>query len=266
MANHTIRMLVRGVTSPLRAKPDFLIVGAQKAGTSLLFYYVSQHRDVRRPIRKEIHYFDLKPHWGDLWYRTHFPHRDGTFLTGEASPYYLYHPLVPARIQRSYPDAKIIILLRHPVRRAVSQYGHSRRFGYEDLDIDAAFAAEEERLAGARDVVMSGVNSLTHQQHSYKNRSMYADQVERYLALFDRRQIFVAATETLLAEPESVMSDLFAFLDLKPFPDIDYEKRNVGNRQPAKLNDPVFEAACRADARRLDALTGQDFHRIWFGD
>ena len=61
------------------------------------------------------------------------------------------------------------------------------------------------------------------------------------------------------------MSDLFAFLDLKPFQAIDYEKRNVGTRQPAELSDPDFEAACRADSRRLDALTGLNFHRIWFG-
>jgi len=157
-------------------------------------------------------------------------------------------------------------MLRHPINRAVSHYGHSRRRGYEDLPIDAAFDAEDNRLAGAQATIAAGGLSPVHQQKSYKSRSMYAAQVERYLKLFGRDQLFLATTEALLTNPGKVVAELFAFVGVEPYDNIDFAKKNVGDKKTVATNDPDFEAACRADTRRLDAITGRNFYQEWFGD
>jgi hypothetical protein len=81
-------------------KPAFLIIGAQKAGTSSLFRYLSQHPDIRLPKRKELHFFDVKYENGTDWYEEQFPASSllSGQITGEASPFYLFHPLVPERV------------------------------------------------------------------------------------------------------------------------------------------------------------------------
>jgi lipopolysaccharide transport system ATP-binding protein len=91
----------RLLTAGLRRAPDFLIIGAQKGGTTSLYSYLCEHPSVVAAERIEVHYFDLaydRPWW---WYKSHFPGRigNGRTLTGEASPYYLFHPLVPERVR-----------------------------------------------------------------------------------------------------------------------------------------------------------------------
>jgi hypothetical protein len=83
-----------------RRLPDFIIIGAQKGGTTSLYDYLTQHPDVEASVRKETHYFTFRYRYGARYFRAHFPRRraDGrATLTGEATPYYLFHPLAPAR-------------------------------------------------------------------------------------------------------------------------------------------------------------------------
>ena len=103
-----------------RRLPDFLIIGAQKCGTSSMFAYLNQHPQMKLPDVKEIHFFDLNYSNGLDWYTSHFPpaslsHR---MVTGEASPYYLFHPHVPERVRLHCPDVKLVVMLRNPVDRA----------------------------------------------------------------------------------------------------------------------------------------------------
>ncbi len=115
--------IYRRLTSGSRRLPDFIILGAQRAGTSSLYYYLSQHPQILPAVRKELHFFDDHYRRGLGWYRSQFPTRGarGT-ITGEATPYYLSHPHAPARIQRLLPQARLIVLLRNPVERAISHY------------------------------------------------------------------------------------------------------------------------------------------------
>ena len=107
-------------TSRHRPLPDFLILGAQKAGTTALYQSLCRHPRVSAAFTKEVHYFDLQPDRSDRWYRGHFPRRpqrtgsSKRFLTGEATPYYLFHPSVPERVAEKVPHAKLIVLLRDP--------------------------------------------------------------------------------------------------------------------------------------------------------
>jgi hypothetical protein len=140
---------VTRVTARWRCLPDFIIVGAQKAGTTSLYHYLRRHRQIRMSWVKEVHYFDNNFHKGDFWYRSHFPidtRSTNGYLVGEASPYYLAHPHAPARISKLLPSARLIVLLRNPRDRAISHYFHQKRAGIETLPMMEAFVKEEERI------------------------------------------------------------------------------------------------------------------------
>ena len=140
----------RRATAPARDLPDFVILGAQRSGTTSLYDWLSDHPAVVPATRKEVHYFDLHYDRGLGWYRAHFPMGHGAHLTGEATPYLLFHPLAPDRVARDLPPTtRFVVLLRHPVQRAVSHYWHERRMGTESETLAVAVAAEEQRLAGA---------------------------------------------------------------------------------------------------------------------
>ena len=110
---YTARHLWRLATAPVRTLPDFLIIGAQKSGTTFLYQLLVQHPHVKPAFVKEVHYFDLEYRKGVNWYRSHFPlqmRNSREYITGEASPYYLFHPHAPRRASAVVPDAKLVVL------------------------------------------------------------------------------------------------------------------------------------------------------------
>src|SRR4051812_20031887 len=122
----------RHLSAPLRGLPSVLIIGAQKSGTTSLSSYLVEHPDMLPSLRKEVHYFSFNYERGVNWYRAHFPYthhlRRGA-LTLDATPYYLVHPLVAQRAAQLLPHAKLVVLLRNPVDRALSHYQHEVRGG-----------------------------------------------------------------------------------------------------------------------------------------
>lgn len=230
---------LRVLTGPLRPLPDFVIIGAQKCGTSSLYRYLAEHPQVAPAVGKEIHYFDWYYHRGVNWYRGHFPTsleralfraRTGrTLLTGEASPYYLVHPHAPARLRALMPQARLIALLRDPVDRALSAYHHQSRNGEETLAIGEAFDVEESRLAPeltrlARD---PSYNSHAHRKFSYLTRGRYAEQLERWLALFPRHQLLVLRSEDFFERPDAVFGEVLRFLGLPDWQPASFPRFNA---------------------------------------
>ena len=136
--------------------PDFLGIGTQKGGTTYLHRLLQQHSQVFLAHPKEVHYFSLHQNRGLDWYADHFAEASIEQHCGEVTPYYLFHSLAAERIQAAIPSVKLIVLLRDPVERALSQYFHSRRLGLETLELEAAFAAESERLADADETLQRG--------------------------------------------------------------------------------------------------------------
>ena len=151
----------RMITSHLRGLPDFVIIGAQKSGTTSLYDFVVRHPDIAPAAKKEMHYFSRRYGLGELWYRSNFPTNlsrrnfykktNQRRLSGEASPTYIFYPAVPSRMKKILPDVKLIVLLRNPVDRAYSQYHHTMRANKETLPFEKAIEAEEERCAGERE-------------------------------------------------------------------------------------------------------------------
>jgi hypothetical protein len=260
------RIAARQLCAQVRMQPNFIVVGAQKAGTSSLFNYICQHSAVAAPMRKEIHYFDLNADRPYSWYKAHFPLRSQGKITGEASPYYLFHPLAPERIAARLPNVKIIIMLRHPIDRAISHYWHAQRHGYENLSPHEAFATEKERLAPAIAAAERGEYALAHQHYSYAARSCYSAQVAAYLKRFPAANVKLLTMEDLMCDPASLVADTVSFLGLPPATIPDLAPRNVNpNRQMLEIPDDV-RAELIADAAELDTLTGQSFSASWFGE
>jgi hypothetical protein len=252
------------LTGPLRTLPDFLIIGAQKAGTTSLYDYLVEHPDVLPAAAKEVHYFDLRYAKGLNWYRGHFPPRamKGDRLTGEASPYYLYHPLAPARTRELLPDAKLVVLLRDPVDRAYSQHNHETVLGNETLPFWEAIQAEESRLAGEEERILAepGYMSYAHGHHAYLARGRYAPQIERWLAHFDRAQFLFLRAEDLFQDPAAVYARTLEFLGLPPYSGVRFTPRNA--RSYAPIPDDVRRELARLIApanRELRDLLGEEF-------
>jgi hypothetical protein len=243
-----LALAYRRVTSRDRTLPDFIIVGAQKAGTSSLFHYLRQHPQLVPPFTKEVHFFDGGLHpgidnfaKGPAWYRAHFPpkstlgERRQTF---EASPLYLFNPLVPERIHDLVPTVKLIALLRNPTERAISHYFHERRAGHETLPVMEALLAEEQRLAP---VIDSGdYKSNAFMNFSYKQRGLYREQLERFAAYFPWSQILVLSSEEFFCDPGQTLRRVFEFVGVDPECRVgDLKPRNVG-RDKAKVDPEVY--------------------------
>jgi hypothetical protein len=225
--------------------PDFLIIGAQKSGTSSLYRYLAQHPQIRASEPKEVHFFDGGLVAGDDayargadWYRRHFPPR-AALAPGqrvfEASPLYLLHPLAPARIAGLLPQARLIAVLRNPVDRALSHYFHNVRTNdrlqhREDLPPREAMAAEEARLA---EVLTRGdYKSQAYRVYSYKARGRYLEQLERFWAHFPRERLLVLRAEDLFADPAAAIGRVLDFLELDRAPaTIDFRPQNVGRNR-----------------------------------
>jgi Sulfotransferase domain len=259
-------------TAGLRLLPSYLIIGAQRAGTTSLHRYLVQHPGVRTMLRtKGVHFFDTGYGRGMSWYASRFPtrlyawyvaRRHGVdLITGEASPYYLFHPHVPARVAEHLPGVKLITLLRDPVQRAYSHYQHEVARGFETLPFEEAIEAEPARLAGETERMEADplYNSFEHQHHSYLARGRYHEQLDRWLARFPREQLLVLSSERFFAEPERTFRRVLAFLDLPPLtPDAferhnAYDYREMGAEVRARLVDHY-----REPNRRLYEALGED--------
>jgi len=205
-------------TARWRPLPDFLVLGAQKAGTTALYAYLRWHPAITGPSWKEVSFFDR--HWwrGESWYRGQFPLRSGGRLVGEASPSYLFHPLAPQRVHALVPGARLIAVLRNPVDRAYSHYQHEVSLGREPLSFEAALAAEEERTRGEVERLVADPRAFSAAwwDHTYVARGMYAEQLARWLAVFPPEQLLVMRSEDLGEHPDTTYREILSFLGAPP--------------------------------------------------
>ena len=229
--------------------PNFLIVGAQKAGTTSLHYYLKQHPQIYMSPRKEPHFFEGM-HWD--FYRpgrmmlpvTDLADYQGLFegvtdekAIGEASASYLYSPKAPTLIKRSIPDARLIAILRNPADRAYSNFLHCVRGGRESIvDFAEALRVEEERIKG-------NWGPLWH----YKQKGFYYAQVKRYLDTFGRDSFRVWLYEDLRTQPLDVLRDVLEFLEVDEtfVPDMSIEH----NTSALPRNKTLYRAAKKLAAR-----------------
>jgi hypothetical protein len=176
--------------------PDFLVIGAQRAGTTWLDNALRSHpRVVMSQHRKEIHFFDQNFANGTAWYSSFFATDvSPTSRVGETTPHYLYHPDVPGRVAELIPDCQLIAVLRNPIDRAYSQYGHNVKTKGWTFSFEQAIESEPSLL----------------------ERGNYAEQLGRFLRYFDQNRVLVAIFEEVTRDPDSAAVALGRFLGVDP--------------------------------------------------
>ena len=227
------------LAAPLCLVPAFLIVGAQRCGTTSMFKTLAQHPQVSQPpLRKGIHYFDKNYAKGFSWYRGQFPvgltaagRRTSTF---ESSPYYMFHPLAGGRIAADLPGVKLLVLLRDPVERAYSAHSHELARGYETEHFESAIELEPSRLRGERDRMLRdpGYDSVHWQHHAYITRGQYHEQLVRLESLVGRHRLLVVDSHDFFVRPEESFREILDFLGLAAHPGIRFERHNARARSP----------------------------------
>ncbi|MGO4257211.1 sulfotransferase [Marmoricola sp. RAF53] len=219
------------VSADLRPLPDFLIVGAKRAGTTTLWRMLLEHPQVmpmvpRAQHRKSSDYFVPHHHRGPRWYAGHFPtaaarHRyagGARVVCGEASPLYLFDPRVPARVRALLPGVRVVVLLRDPVERAFSHHRERVQQGVEGLTFPDALAAEPYRTSGELDRMRADPRhpGTLRDWFGYRERGRYLDQLEPWYAAFGADQVQVLLSEDLYADPGSVVAQVHEHLGVVP--------------------------------------------------
>jgi hypothetical protein len=224
-----------GSARPPRHGPDFLVIGAQRCGTTLLHQLLDRHPEVYVPKhRKEIHFFDDHFDRGEKWYRGFFPvDRAGLRAMGEVSPSYLADARVPERIYQFDPAIRLIALVRHPIDRLWSAYHHLAR-----IEGDTRSFTE-----------------FIHQDVDALDRGNYAAQLSRFADKFAANQLLVVVLEEFLRDPAVQLLAIQRFLGLREPWNIDpgaLEERvnaNFGTRYSA-----LYRSARRAGQFVTDRL------------
>lgn len=205
--------------------PNFvLILGAAKCATSSLYFYLNQHPDIYMSEPKEPLFFEKEYHKGiDYYWRKYFSGWNGENTVGEARHRNLYLPFVPPRIAESFPDAKLVVLLRNPTQRAYSHYLHMRAHGLEKMSFEEVLKLdmkriEEEQSMDIIEIEKKYLKNLTSDgrnlyYRTYIDSGYYAEQIERYLQFFDKKQLFIIFLEDLKRNPQKVYSKLLQFVD-----------------------------------------------------
>lgn len=232
---------VRRFSPAERTLPHFIVIGAQKSGTSSLFVYLRQHPQIVRPIFKEPYYFDRHYDKGLDWYGRNFPARSTIerlndrygrpHLTFEATPTYVFEPQVPERVSRDTQTRKFILLLRDPVDRAISAYWHMCRLGLEKRSLDEAIKIDLDWYL-AEKAFEDGKGPPPKGQAprpTYLRRGIYHEALARWRDCFTQQELLVIQSEEMFADPAAAARRVFQFLDLPPVENIDLSPQNVGS-------------------------------------
>ncbi len=176
--------------------PNFIIIGGLKCGTTSIHHYLGLHPDIHMSKPKELNFFAAEQNWdlGLDWYKGRFD--DRVKINGESSPHYTNRPRfngVAERIHEYCPDARLVYMVRDPIKRILSHWVHATGAGYETREF---------------------VETLSKPDTSYIHRSMYWMQLQPYLELFDPGQIEVITQEELGSNRDATMKKAFSFLGL----------------------------------------------------
>lgn len=260
-AKRVLRQRVVPWLTPADSLPDFIIVGAQKSGTTWLAHLVGEQKTILKPTIKEINYFDDMYHLGKRWYMSHFPpasqekslpDKAPTCMRYEATPDYLFDERAPIRISKDLPNVKIIAVMRDPVGRAVSGYHHMVNAGLEKRPFSEAIRRED--TFQWRDRIL---------RPAYIKRGVYADQIERYQQHFPAKQIHLMVFEDLIATPDLVLKDLSSFLETPLELPADRKARNQGQYEFEISKEDEAYIRQMTDESSAKVFSMLDRPRIW---
>jgi len=197
------------------ALPNFFILGAGKCGTTSLYHYLKNHPDIYLSPVKEPCFFceTFQIIKNPVDYARLFDAAGTKTLIGEASHVYFTNPSSAGTLRQFFPDAKFILILRHPADRAYSLYHHMRRYGYETLGtFEKALSAEEKRVSS--EFFRRHCNQYLY-NFFYFRSGLFGEQVERYFSLFSRSQFHIVTLAQLMERPLPTIEGIYKFLDVR---------------------------------------------------
>lgn len=240
----------------MRTKPDFIIAGAARSGTTWVYELLKKHPMVfmatpRQPEPKFFSHADryrLGFHW---YYKTYFQKASPLKIWGEKSTAYLEFPEISAqRIRKNLPQVKLIFILRHPVDRTYSNYQWSKKNGWEKLSFEEAI-----RLERSRERAYKG-RLKKIRPFSYLSRSRYDKLLRPFLKKFDTKQILMLRYENLKRNPKKFALQIHEFLEITPRP------RDIQGLKPENKTGS-YEKPLRGALRQKISRTLKASIRIW---
>ncbi len=227
------------LSNKYRPLPNFLCVGAQKAGTTTLHDILKQHPDIFLPQIKESKFFQDSTKYKkglEFYIKSFFKDWKGEKAVGEIDPIYMFFENIPERIYRTLgANVKLIFMLRNPVDRAYSHYWMSYRRGYETETFEKAILLEERRIK----------KDEFHKIHfSYIKRGFYAQQIKRFLKFFPKENMHFIIFETeFLNKREKTIKNLFSFLEVNTNVSINTDIKSNPASVPRfkKLRDFIYQ-------------------------
>lgn len=238
-------MLKKIIRSIFFSRPDLLILGAEKAGTTSLYRYLIKHPKIIKAKFKETHYFSENHRLGFSWYLSFFPNRISKVskLTLEATPTYLATKHVPGLIKKELGDIKMIAILRDPVARAYSAWKMYHRF---HLDSNAAGNVPSElneslkKMVDTRSFFEAVDQELSCQNtypynYQYVDKGKYAEHLENYYSYFKKESLLVLSLDDFQTHFVAMLRQVCDFLKIEPFPkerlrNLVERKYNVGEK------------------------------------
>ena len=212
--------------------PNLFIVGVQKAGTTALASFLSQHPDICLVEGKEAHVFDDPQYhtatdkftFAKQKYESKLKHYSGEKFILDATPITLFHPAFIKAASQTCPNAKFIIMLRDPIERALSHYAMTKSRGLEPHSPTVAFLLEPWRMRGVSENLPTAPFESKYRDQSYLTRGLYQRQISQLQKYVSRENFFVSHQSKLIAEHEKSLTEIFAFLQI---PSIEIEKKTV---------------------------------------
>ncbi|MGK7921731.1 MAG: tetratricopeptide repeat protein [Trichodesmium sp.] len=241
--------------------PNFIIIGAQKSGTTSLENYIAQHPQVIPAIKKETHFWYRDFDKGINWYLAHFPPipKSENFITGEATPNYLENYQAAERIYNVFPEVKLLVILRNPVDRTFSQYNHWVRLNWEERSFETAINSELEILRKNSEKPQ-GDKNYWQQPGNYIGRGIYVEFINKWLAVFPREKMLILKGEDLYQKPVETMKQVWKFLGLSEHQLPEYRKLNPGHYSP--ISDEMRQKLSeyfQPHNQRLEEYLGMQF-------
>lgn len=269
-AIHKYRHPWRQLTAHARVLPDFVLIGAQKSGTTTLYDLLCLHPRVLRASYKEPAFFSFGFNWrhGESWYRKHFPTRyrmGAAALTGEASTSYLLMPAAPVRMRRVLPDARLLVILRNPVDRAYSEYHMNVARGLEHGPFADAVRRDPGSAYGRLESDPEDDGHLSRYSNAFVDntyllRGQYARHLRRWFRHYGRDRFLVLTSEELRADRQRTCDRCFRFLGLEPSALPPAPDSNVGRYPPMDRRTRRFLAEYfRPHNAELESLLGLRF-------
>ncbi|MEG4587393.1 tetratricopeptide repeat protein [Microcoleus sp. MOSTC5] len=236
--------------------PNFIIIGSQRCGTTSLYTYLAQHPQILTPIKKEMDFFSWHFDRGIDWYLAHFPPMPPgeEFVTGEASPSYFDSREAPERLYSLFPQAKLIVLLRNPVDRAISQFYRLTGLNWEARSLDRVISDEIERLSQNPEYIIG------EEPGNYLARGRYIEFIKKWRAFFPREQLLILKSEDFYAGAATTLKQVLEFLDLPEYQLSEYQNANPGSYQ--RVNESVRDRLSdyfRPYNQELEEYLGRQF-------